>query len=334
MLNLVTGGSGFVGAHLVAELCRRGEQVRVLDIAEPRALPVGADFTRASVMDEAAVAKAMAGVDSVFHLAANAHLWARNKADYTAINTTGTKVVLNAAAQAGVQRIVHTSSLTVLVGDHGRRSPVTVDERTNVALDDMMGPYCRSKYLADQFALEAAKDGVPVTIVMPTLPVGPGDYGLTPPTQMVLDLVTGKTPAYLECLLNLIDVRDVAAGSILARDKGSIGERYILGHQDIWMSELMDELQALSGVSMPRSRVPYGVALLAAYANETYSDWVSKRPPKAPVTGVKLAGRKIRFDSKKAVSKLGLTCRPRADTLRDQLAWFSKQGLSEAPSSA
>ncbi len=334
MNNLVTGGSGFVGAHLVSELCRRGEQVRVLDVTEPRELPDGADFVKASVTDETAIAKVMRGIDSVFHLAANAHLWARNKADYAAINIVGTEVVLKAASRAGVKRIVHTSSLTVLVGEHGRRSPVTVDERTKVPLDDMLGPYCQSKYLADQTALKAAQDGLPVTIILPTLPVGPGDYGLTPPTRMILDLITGKTPAYLQCLLNLIDVRDVAAGTILARDKGEVGERYILGHQDLWMSDLLEDLRAMTGVPMPKLRIPYAVALAAALVSEGMSDWITKRPPKAPLTGVRLAGRKIRFDSKKAVSKLGLTRRPLEDTLRDQLAWFFKQGLIETDLSA
>lgn len=334
MHNLVTGGSGFVGTHLADRLCRRGERVRVLDIAEPRSLPDGADFVCGSVTDQDTVSKAMSDIDAVFHLAANAHLWARDKRDYPKINTGGTIVVLDAAAQAGVKRIVHGSSLTVLVGNHGRHAPITVNEDTVIPLEDMVGPYCRSKHLADQAAMRAAKQGAPVTIILPTLPIGPGDHGLTPPTRMILNLLHGKTPAYLQCLLNLIDVRDVAEGAILARDRGLIGERYILGRQDLWMSELLQKLQKLTGVSMPTRRVPYGVAIAAAFFDEWTSDWITRCPPRAPLTGVKLAGRKIRFDSNKAANNLGLTYRNLDDTLKDQLHWFFKYGLTDRDLSA
>jgi dihydroflavonol-4-reductase len=198
----------------------------------------------------------------------------------------------------------------------------------------MLGPYCRSKYLADQTATKAAANGVPVIIVLPTLPVGPGDYGLTPPTRMILDLIRGKTPAYLQCLLNLIDVRDVATGAILARDRGTIGERYILGHQDLWMSDLLQKLNELASVPMPKRRVPYGVALAVAYINEWISDWITGRPPRAPLTGIKLAGRKVRFDSQKATSTLGLSHRDIDDTLNDQLHWFFERGLTDTDHSA
>ena len=326
-VNLVTGGSGFVGAHLVAALRRRGEQVRILDINEPAEPDPAADFIAASVTDPIAVAEAMQGVDAVFHTAANAHLWAKDKSTFDRVNRIGTRTVMAAAREARVRRVVHTSSLTVLVGRGARRQRAVVTETTSPARSEMAGPYCRSKYDAEREVSAAAASGLDVVSVLPTLPVGPGDHGLTAPTRMILDFVRRRTPAYLECLLNLIDVRDVAEGHVLARDKGTAGERYILGHSNMHLSELLERLQKISGVAMPTARVPYGLALAAAMFSEAAANAITGKPPAAPLTGVRLAGQKVAFESSKAIGELGL---PQSDidtALRDEIAWFVAKGL-------
>ncbi len=332
MLNVVTGGAGFIGTHLVQELTRRGERVRVLDLKPPRGVSADVDFISGSVTDPAAVFKALSGADAVFHLAANAHLWAADKTKFQTLNVSGTKCVLDAAVRAGVAHIVHTSSLTVLVGKHsGLKHETTVSESNTLSAADMLGAYPLSKFQADQVALAAAREGHDVRIVLPTLPVGPGDYGLTAPSKMILDLVNGATPATLTCLLNFIDVRDVAAGMIHAREKGLAGERYILGNENMWMKELLALLHDLTGAPMPRLRVPYGVALMAGGLTEWIATHVTHRPPTAPLTGVRLARRRIRFDNAKAVTALGLKLRPVKSSLGDQLKWFETEGLLKRP---
>ena len=328
MLNVVTGGAGFIGTHLVQDLVSQGERVRVLDIVPPREISSEVDFIQGSVTDPETVAKAFRGADAVFHLAANAHLWAPDKTEFQTFNVGGTRCILDAAVRAGIKHIVHVSSLTVLVGRNtGLKNPATVTENHILTADDMLGAYPLSKFQADKLALAAANEGHNVRIVLPTLPVGPGDFGLTAPSKMILDLVNAATPATLSCLLNLIDVRDVAAGMILARDQGQAGEKYILGNQNMWIHELLALLHDLSGTPMPSFRVPYAVALIAGALNEWTADHITRRPPTAPLTGVRLARRRVKFDTTKAATRLGLKCRPIEISLADQLKWFGTQGL-------
>ena len=327
MLNLVTGGSGFIGSHIVRELIARGEQVRVLDVSAPHELPQATEFIEGSVTDRNAVANAVKGVTSVFHTAANAHLWSPDKRIYQKVNRVGTRIILEESHKANVQRVVHTSSLTVLVGKNARPLPVTVNEDVILKAEDMLGPYCLSKLQAEQEVQRAAANGLGVVTVLPTLPIGPGDHGLTAPTKMILDLLNGRIPAYLECMLNLIDVRDLAVGHILARDKGRMGERYLLGHRNMPLSELLSLLHEMSGVPTPKRRVPYALALVAAAVSEWAADYITRQPPGAPLTGVRLAGRPISFDSSKAIQELGLPQRPIETALEDEIRWFVKQGL-------
>jgi dihydroflavonol-4-reductase len=331
MVTLVTGGAGFIGRHLVRQLRHGGEAVRVLDAAPFAEAPAGVEVLQGDVTEPADLASALAGADSVFHLAALPQLWYRHPGEYERVNLGATRRLLEAAETKGVKHIVLVSSLTTLIGRRTPKGPVLLDETASPALEDMLGPYCRSKFLAEQAALEASGRGLPVVIALPTLPVGPGDVRLTPPSRMILDFLNARTPAFLETMLNLIDVEDLAAGLIAARDRGRIGERYILGHENLRLSELLGLLEELSGLTMPKRRVPYALALLAAQVSEFVSDRITGRPPKAPLTGVRLAGHPVKLDASKAMRELGLPQTPIRLALTKALLWFEREGLLERP---
>jgi dihydroflavonol-4-reductase len=321
---LVTGAGGFLGGHVVAALAARGEAVRALDIAFPAALPEGAERIDGSILDAAVLAGAMAGTGAVIHCAAIADLWAPSRWAYDRVNMRGTCEVLIAARKAGA-RVVHVSSYVTLIGgpDQGE---VTLDETLELTPTDLLGPYPRSKREAELAALSAARMGQEVVIVQPSAPVGPGDHRLTPPSRMIRDLAAGKTPAVLDCLLNLVDVRALAEGIIAARDKGQSGERYLLTGEDLTMAELAAKVAALTGVAAPRFRVPHWLALVAAKVEAGVST-LTKRPPTAPLTGVRLAGRRVRFDNAKARDELGFSPPPVDQALVDAVSWMRETGL-------
>lgn len=331
-LNLVTGGSGFIGRHLVEALAARGERVRVLDLRPPAAPVAGVDLAIGSITDAAHVARAMAGCDRVFHLAANPNLWAPDPRTFDQVNHQGTRRLLEAAQKAQVARFVYTSTESIL---KSYRAPKTsdralIDESVVQTLDDMPGPYCRSKFLAEEAAREAARGGLPVVIVNPTMPIGPGDGLLTPPSKMILGFLNGETPAYLDCEFNLVDARDVAAGQVLAADKGRVGERYILGNVNLTLGQLLAELHRLTGLKMPTARVPYALALASALVSEGLAN-ITKKPPMAPLTGVRLARTSMAFDCSKARGELGWNCRTLEASLTDTIRWMSGQGLLRRP---
>lgn len=328
---LVTGGAGFIGSHLVRLLLDRGHFVRVVDLLPSPGLDRRAEFVQGSILDAPLLHAAMAGVDQVFHLAANPHLWAPEKRNFLETNHRGTQVVLQAAAEAGVQRLVHTSTELVLVARRGNRDAAVIDETVRLTLEDMLGPYCRSKYLAEQEAIEAASRGLPVVIVNPTLPIGPGDYQLTPPTKMILDFLNGTNPAYMDFHINFIDVQDVALGHILAADRGRVGERYILGGETMRLSYLLEVLHELTGLPMPRTRVPYLVALGVASVSEWIADHVSRKSPKASLAGVQIAGASVSFDLSKAMRELRLEPHPVRAALGAEIAWLYDQGYIRRP---
>lgn len=315
---LVTGGSGFIGGHLVAALAARGERVRILDLREPAETPPGVAFLQGSILDAEAVARAMEGVERVFHLAAHAQLWLPDPADFDRVNRKGTRVVLDAARRAGTRRFVYCSTEAVLVGPPPARR---LDESADPGIEGLAGHYCRSKWRAEREALAAARDGLPVVVVNPTAPIGPGDRTPTPPTAMLRLFRAGGPRLILDCVLNLVDVRDVAAGMLLAAEHGRVGERYLLGGTDIRLAELAARIDMLMGRPVARRyAVPGGVALAAARVEEWLSDHVTRRPPRAPVTGVRLALGSGGFDSGKAVRELGYRPRPLDGTLADALA--------------
>jgi dihydroflavonol-4-reductase len=329
---LVTGGCGFIGHHLVRALRERGDYVRVLDIRPwahtSHGNDDGVEAIVGSITDADVVRRAMQGIDRVFHLAANPNLWAPDPGHFHEVNYLGTCRVLDEAIRQRVQRFIYTSSESILKSMRTSRKAgrVVIDETARLGLEDMPGPYCRSKFRAEEAAHEAAAGGFPLVIVNPTMPLGPGDGLLTPPTRMVLGFVNGQTPAYLDCEFNLVDARDAAFGHVMAAEHGRVGERYILGNENIELGDLLAELSMLTGHRMPRLRVPYCLAFLASVISEGMAN-LRKQPPIAPITGVRLARSSMAFNCGKARRELGWQTRPLRQTLYDALLWFREAGL-------
>jgi dihydroflavonol-4-reductase len=323
---LVTGGAGFIGSHLVRRLLDRGERVRVLERPEAPVhhLPLDRiDLVRGDIRRRADVERAVRGVGAVYHLAANPNLWVQRRGLFRQVNYQGTIHVLDAALAAGVRRILHTSTESILTR---ACQTVPIAEEQSITPRDVIGPYCRSKYLAERHAFRLARAGAPVVIVNPTLPIGPGDRGRSPPTQMLLDFCRGRRREYLDAELNLIDVRDVAEGMVLALERGRPGRRYLLGHENLSIRELFRLLARLTGLPEPRWRVPYAVALTAAYMSEWVADVFTHRCPAATVTGVKLTRRRMHFDARRSLEELGLRPRPVLESLTDAVVWFRDVG--------
>jgi dihydroflavonol-4-reductase len=327
----VTGASGFVGANLVHELAARGHSVRALvrPGSDRRGL-AGADFegVEGDLGDPARLKAAMRGCDWCFHTAASYHLWLRDYAPMYAANVEGTRHALEAAAAAGCARIVYTSTVGCIGlprAIHGRLSPS--DETTSPSAAHLGNHYKRSKWQAEQVALDCARRGLPVVIVNPSAPVGPRDVKPTPTGRVIVDFLNRALPAYVDTGLNYVHVRDVAIGHILAAEKGSIGERYILGHAEgNWtLKQALDVLAEITGLPAPAWRAPYWLTLLAACASELGAR-VTGKPPKAPLAGVRMARYKMFFSPAKAVRELGLPQTPPARALADAVAWFQAHG--------
>lgn len=318
-MDLVTGGSGFLGRHVVNLLLQQGRQVRVLDIDPEPAADV--DLIKGSVTDPVAVAEAMEGVQRVFHIAGNPHLWARRKDDFRAINLEGTRIVLAQAARQRVERLVYTSTAAILFGKAGRNGNTVLPR-----LADMPGAYCRSKFLAEQEAFAAAQAGVPVVVVSPTLPIGPGDRHLTPPTRMILDFINGATPAFMDCALNMIHVEDAALGHVRAAETGMIGQRYILEGGTRRLPEILRLIHEITGVPMPRLRVPYALGFVAAAIGELAADRLTGKRPLASLEGVRLTRWPPDLKQARPLSELGVNPRPLAHALSDAILWLMKSG--------
>lgn len=327
----VTGASGFIGANLVHELVARGHRVKALlrSGSDDRGLR-GADFQRvaAELSDVAGLRNAMRGCDWCFHVAASYHLWLRDYAPMYATNVEGTRHVLEAAAAAGCSRLVYTSTVGCIgLPDLAHKPVVPTDETTPASEEQMSNHYKRSKWRAEQVALELARKGLPVVIVNPSAPVGPRDVKPTPTGQVIVDFLNRAMPAYLDTGLNWVHVRDVAIGHILAAEKGRVGERYILGHAEgNWtMAQAFRVLQELTGIAAPRVRIPYIIALTAAQVNEALAAFTGK-PPKAPLAGVRMAKYKMFFNPAKAIRELGLPQTNPRQALADAAKWFEENG--------
>ena len=327
----VTGASGFLGANLVHELNTRGHEVKALlrPGSDLRGL-AGAAFERVEgdLRNGPKLKEAMRGCDWCFHLAASYYLWLPDYRPMYAANVEGTRRVIEAAAAAGCLRIVYTSTVGCVglpVAANGESTPS--DEATPVSELQMGDHYKRSKWQAEQAAIRMAREGLPVIIVNPSAPVGPRDVKPTPTGEIVLNFLKGRMPAYLDTGLNWVHVRDVAIGHILAAEKGSIGERYILGNaQGNWtLKEALDVLEEVSGIPAPQMRLPYWVALAGAYGNEALS-WLTRQPPRVPLAGVRLARHKMYFSPAKAIHDLGLPQTPPRQALAEAAEWFQRNG--------
>ena len=328
----VTGASGFIGSNLVHELCARGHSVKALlrPGADDRGLQ-GLKFDRVTgdILDRKLLQRELAGCDWCFHVAASYQLWMRDYAPMYATNVEGTRNVLEAAGQAGCRKIVYTSTVGCIGlprKQDGKYVPTT--ERDVITEAEMTNDYKRSKFRAEEVAFKLFhKNGLPIIIVNPSAPIGPGDVKPTPTGQIIVDFLNRRMPAYLETGLNWVHVRDVAIGHILAAEKGRFGERYILGHQQgNWtMQETFAVLQEITGIPAPKIKIPHWLALRVAEANEMIS-FVTKRPPRAPVAGVLMAKHKMWFDPAKAVNLLGLPQTPPKQAFTDAVTWFRANG--------
>ena len=326
---LVTGGTGFVGANLVRELLKDGAAVRVLarPRSDRRALEgCAVEFVDGDLLDPGSLRRAVTGVRVVYHVAADYRLWVPDPETLYRVNVEGTRQLLAAAAEAGATRVVYTSTVGALgIPKDGR--PGT--ETTPVSLADMVGPYKRSKFLAEQVALEWGRRGLPVVIVNPSAPVGPWDVKPTPTGRMIVDFLNGKMFASMDTGLNLVHVRDVARGHILAAERGRVGEKYILGNRNLALLDIFATLARLTGVPAPRVRVPYWGAWLAALAMEGWAR-VAGAEPRVSLTAVRMARKRMFFDPEKAVRELGLPQTPVEEALSEAVEWFQARGYAAA----
>ncbi|THJ17054.1 MAG: NAD-dependent epimerase/dehydratase family protein [Nitrospira sp. CG24D] len=327
MKALVTGATGFVGAAVVRALLKTGVEVRVLarrdsDFSNLQQFKI--DGAYGDLRDKESLRKALTGCGQLYHVAAHYALWARNPAIFYDVNVTGTKNLLEAARDVGTERIVYCSTIGAigLPPDGGLGT-----EETPVSLEQMAGHYKRSKYLAEQEVLKLAKQGLPVVIVNPSAPVGEGDVKPTPTGQMIVEFMKGRMPAYIETGMNIVDVDDVAAGHLLAMEKGRIGERYILGTKNLMLRDIFEILSRLTGVNMPSVKLPRELILPLAYLNLAFS-WVTGIPPRIPLEGVKMAKYKMHYDCSKAIRELGIPQTPPEVALEKAVRWFHDHGYA------
>jgi dihydroflavonol-4-reductase len=316
---LVTGGSGFIGQHLVSALVARNQSVRVLDLLPPAHILPDVEYIEGSVLDPDLVDEALRDVSEVYHLAALPGMWLPSKAAFHAVNYRGTEIVITAARKRGVARFLHCSTESILFRAPSSRR---MDTQDLLPLDDMPGLYTRSKMLAEQFAVQAAASGFPLVIGTPTMPIGPHDHNLTPPTAMLLHFMDGRLHLYLDFIVNLVDVCDVATGLILAMEHGQTGHRYILGSEGVPLKRILELMAAISGRRNLAVPVPGRVAELAAAALEFISDHVTRRPPTGTAEGVRIALRATDLKIEKAQQELGYAPRPVEPALRDTITYL------------
>ena len=319
---LVTGGGGFLGRHVAAVLAARGARVRAFDLGFTPPLPEGVEAVVGDVRDRRALEPALEGCDRLYHLAALTDLWQPDSSLYEAVNVEGTRTVFEAAAAAGVPRAVHVSSYVTLIA--GPRKPERiVSEDDPPPADRLIGPYARSKGRSEALALSFA-DRLEVVAVLPSAPIGSLDHRLTPPMRLIRDLLAGALPATLDCLVNFVGARAVADGIVAASDRGTSGRRYLLAGEDATMAEFLAAFREVSGKKAPRWHVPYALALATAAVEEGLVSRLTKRRPTAPLAGVRIAGRSIRFDASRARAELGFDPPPLDEALREAIAWLHR----------
>ena len=314
---LVTGASGFLGWHVARLLLERGNRVRALVRPGSRVDGLAVETVTGDLRDRASLERAVSGCAAVFHVAADYRLWAKDPGELYRSNVDGTRNLLAAAQRAGVGRVVYTSTVGCIGIPHGGIG----DETTPVALDDMAGDYKRSKFLAEQAALEFAHGGLPVVIVNPTAPVGDHDVKPTPTGKIVLDFLNGEMPAFIDTGLNVVDVRDTAAGHLLAWERGRVGERYILGSENLTLAQILQKLAAITGRKAPSMRLPYAVAYCAGACSTAWAE-LTGTPPRVPMDAVRMARKKMWVTHEKARRELGFEPGPAEAALRRAVEWF------------
>jgi dihydroflavonol-4-reductase len=324
MTTLVTGAAGFLGSHVARQVVARGEDVRVLLRASStnRAIAdLSLEYVTGDLRDPASLDRAMKGVKRVFHVAADYRLWAKRKQDIYDSNVGGTKNLLEAAKRAAVEQLIYTSTVATIAVDR----PQLPNELTDARLDEMVGHYKRSKWLAEREVLNAAKAGLPVVVAMPTTPVGPWDWKPTPTGKIILDFLNGNMPGYVETGLNFVGVEECAAGHLLVAEKGKVGERYLLGGENLTLKQMLDALAKITGLPAPKLKIPHGLALGVAYANTVFSRLLG-REPGIPVEGVKIARHMMFVNCSRARRELGFQAGPVAAALERAVRWYEANG--------
>src|SRR5215475_3509416 len=324
MATLVTGASGFLGSHITRQLVARGEPVRVLLRASSNNRAIAdlpLEYVTGDLRDAASLAKALSGVERVFHVAADYRLWAKRKRDIYDSNVGGTKNLLEAAKRAGVSQFIYTSTVATIAVDR----PQHPDEFTDAKLEEMVGHYKRSKWQAERLVRDAAKQGFPAIVAMPTTPVGPWDWKPTPTGKIILDFLNGKMPGYVETGLNFVGVEQCAAGHIMVSEKGTVGERYLLGAENLTLKSVLDILAEITGLPAPSLKIPHGLALGVAYAETVFSRLIG-REPQIPVEGVKIAQHMMFVDCSRAGRELGFQAGPVAGAFERAVAWYETNG--------
>jgi dihydroflavonol-4-reductase len=324
---LVTGASGFLGWHVARVLAERGHQVRALVRPGSRVDGLDVEIATGDLRDPASLERAVAGCGLLFHVAADYRLWARDPGELYRSNVDGTRNLLTAARQAGVERVVYTSTVGCIGIPHGEIG----DESKPVTLADMAGDYKRSKFLAEQVALEFARGGFPVVIVNPTAPIGDHDVKPTPTGKIVLDFLNGAMPAFIDTGLNVIDARETAEAHLLACERGRPGERYILGSENLTLAQILQKLASLTGRKAPTTQIPYAFAYCAGACSTAWAG-VTGKPPRVPLDAVRMAKKKMWVTHEKAARELGFQPGPAERALARAVEWF--QGVSTARSAA
>jgi dihydroflavonol-4-reductase len=328
LLAFVTGATGFLGSHVARVLAEQGAQLRLLvrptsdlrNIAD-----LNAERVEGDLRDPASIEKALTGCDALFHVAADYRLWVRDPEQMHRSNVEGTRGLIEAARRQGVRRIVYTSSVATMgFGSNG----TLADENSPVSLADMIGPYKRSKFLAEQVAFEAARSGVDVVVVNPTTPIGERDLKPTPTGRIVVDFLKRKFPAYVDTGLNLVDATECARGHVRALENGRSGERYILGGENLTLKQILDRLGAITGLPSPKVKLPYIFALAAGVVDETVTGRILGREPRATIDAVRMGRKKMFITSAKAERELGWRSVPVDDALRRSVEWFRANGYA------
>lgn len=324
---LVTGATGFVGSAVARLVAARGRELAVLARAgadRSNLAGLDADVREGDLNDPGTLARALVGCDTLFHVAADYRLWTRDPRELYRTNVDGTRAIMHAALAANIDRIVYTSSVATL-GNPGDGTPG--NETTPVSVDDMIGHYKRSKFLAERAVDElVTTHELPAVIVNPSTPIGPRDIKPTPTGRVVRDAQAGRLPAYVDTGLNIAHVDDVAAGHLLALDHGQIGRRYILGGEDLSLREILTMIAEICGRPPPRIRLPRSLIFPVAYASEAWA-WLTRGPePQATVDGLRMAKKKMFFDSSRAIAELGYEARPARRALEDAIVWFQAHG--------
>ncbi|MHB1413930.1 MAG: hopanoid-associated sugar epimerase [Chloroflexota bacterium] len=325
---LVTGVSGFVGGNLARELLRQGYQVKgfLRPQSDRRNLAgLAVEPAYGDLRDAESVERAMDGCDCVFHVAAAYTLWSRDPRSVYATNVEGTRNVLKAALAKGIRKVVYTSTESTIAGGEDGCLAESKDHKGKYV---PAGDYKRSKYQAEQVAMDLGRQGLPVVVVNPTTPIGPGDLKPTPTGQIIVDFLNGRMPAYVNTGLNLIYVEDVVKGHILAMEKGRAGERYVLGCRNVTFQDMLGMLEQITGLKAPSLRIPIWLALGVAYVDEFAAKNLLERTPRVPVAGVKTARRFRFFDCSKAVQELGLPQTPIEEALEKSVRWFRENGYA------